>query len=56
MTKFDEFKGEFSSSVRHGKGVLKQKGRKAEVCFFDSGKKIGVSSEDVSEIREAFNA
>jgi hypothetical protein len=57
VTKFDEFKGEFERGVRHGKGVLKEKGVNSIRCYYQAGSMVNNKiPEDVSEIESTFSA
>lgn len=54
VTEFDEFKGEFFLGERHGKGVLKFKGKSPFSCVYHNGELRERSNENLSRILNMF--
>jgi hypothetical protein len=49
-----EFKGEFVNGKRHGKGILKERGKNSVSTIFRHGLLTGSTHEELLEIRESF--
>lgn len=54
VTEFDEFKGEFLLGLRHGKGVLKIKGKVPISCVYLNGVLKEKTNENMSKILQMF--